>query len=87
MTILVTGGTGFIGSHTVVELLNAGYDVVIADNLCNSKVEVLDRIQKITNKRPAFYQIDLLDSAALEKVFAENRLDALCGLKIRRGVR
>lgn len=84
MTILVTGGTGFIGSHTVVELLNAGYDVVIADNLCNSKVEVIDRIQKITNKRPAFYQIDLLDSAALEKVFAENRLDAVihfAGLK------
>ena len=48
MTILVTGGTGFIGSHTVVELLNAGYDVVIADNLCNSKVEVIDRIAKIT---------------------------------------
>lgn len=84
MTILVTGGTGFIGSHTVVELLNAGYDVVIADNLCNSKVEVIDRIQKITNKRPAFYEIDLLDSAALEKVFAENRLDAVihfAGLK------
>ena len=84
MTILVTGGTGFIGSHTVVELLNAGYDVVIADNLCNSKIEVIDRIQKITNKRPAFYQIDLLDSAALEKVFAENRLDAVihfAGLK------
>ena len=84
MAILVTGGTGFIGSHTVVELLNAGYDVVIADNLCNSKVEVLDRIQKITNKRPVFYEIDLLDSAALEKVFAENRLDAVihfAGLK------
>ena len=84
MAILVTGGTGFIGSHTVVELLNAGYDVAIADNLCNSKIEVIDRIQKITNKRPAFYQIDLLDSAALEKVFAENRLDAVihfAGLK------
>ena len=84
MTILVTGGTGFIGSHTVVELLSAGYDVVIADNLCNSKVEVIDRIAKITNKRPAFYKLDLLDSAALEKVFAENRLDAVihfAGLK------
>ena len=84
MTILVTGGTGFIGSHTVVELLNAGYDVVIADNLCNSKIEVIDRIAKITNKRPAFYKLDLLDSAALEKVFAENRLDAVihfAGLK------
>ena len=84
MTILVTGGTGFIGSHTVVELLNAGYDVVIADNLCNSKVEVIDRIAKITNKRPAFYKLDLLDSAALEKVFAENRIDAVihfAGLK------
>ena len=84
MTILVTGGTGFIGSHTVVELLNAGYDVVIADNLCNSKVEVIDRIAKITNKRPAFYKLDLMDSAALEKVFAENRIDAVihfAGLK------
>lgn len=84
MTILVTGGTGFIGSHTVVELLNAGYDVVIADNLCNSKIEVIDRIAKITNKRPAFYKLDLLDSAALEKVFAENRIDAVihfAGLK------
>ena len=76
MTILVTGGTGFIGSHTVVELLNAGYDVVIADNLCNSKIDVIDRIQKITNKLPAFYQIE-----------PSGCRDPLCGLKIRRGVR
>lgn len=58
MKILVTGGTGFIGSHTVVELLNAGYDVVIADNLYNSKALVVDRIETITGRRPAFYPID-----------------------------
>lgn len=73
MSILVTGGTGYIGSHTVVELLEAGYDVVIADNLSNSKITVLDRIEKITGKRPAFYQIDLCDEVALDHLFAENQ--------------
>lgn len=84
MSILVTGGTGFIGSHTVVELLNSGYDVVIADNLCNSKVEVVDRIEQITHRRPVFYEIDLLNTAALEKIFEENHIDAVihfAGLK------
>lgn len=60
-TILVTGGTGFIGSHTSVELIEAGYDVVIVDNLSNSKLEVLDGIEQITGVRPAFEQIDLRD--------------------------
>ncbi len=69
MAILVTGGTGYIGSHTVVELLNAGEDVIIVDNLSNSKVCVLDRIQTITGRRPTFYQVDLLDAPALERVF------------------
>lgn len=67
-TILVTGGTGFIGSHTTVELLQAGYDVVIVDNLSNSKIEVLDGIEKITGIRPAFENIDLRDKDATENV-------------------
>ncbi len=67
-TILVTGGTGFIGSHTTVELLQAGYDVVIVDNLSNSKIEVLDGIEKITGIRPAFENIDLRDKEATENV-------------------
>lgn len=70
-TILVTGGTGFIGSHTTVELQQAGYNVVIIDNLSNSKVEVLDGIEKITGIRPAFENVDLRDFDATEKVFAK----------------
>lgn len=72
MAILVTGGTGFIGSHTVVELLNAGKEVVIVDNLVNSKLCVLDRIEKITGKRPKFIKCDLLDKETLDRVFTEN---------------
>ncbi len=70
MSILVTGGTGYIGSHTVVELIKRGEEVVIIDNLSNSKECVLDRIEKITGKRPEFIKCDLLDEEALEKVFA-----------------
>lgn len=69
MSILVTGGTGFIGSHTVVELLTRGEDVVIVDNLSNSKICVLDRIEKITGKRPDFIKCDLLDEKLLDEVF------------------
>ena len=69
MAILVTGGTGYIGSHTTVELLNIGSDVIIIDNLSNSKELVLDRIEKITGKRPKFIKCDLLDKAALDNVF------------------
>ncbi len=69
MSILVTGGTGYIGSHTVVELLQKGEEVIIVDNLCNSKLCVLDRIEKITGKRPLFYEVDLLDRPALAAVF------------------
>lgn len=72
MAILVTGGTGYIGSHTVVELLKAGDEVVIVDNLCNSKLCVLDRIERITGKRPTFYQVDILDADALDAVFAKH---------------
>ena len=84
MSILVTGGTGYIGSHTCVELLNAGYDVVIVDNFSNSKPEVLNRLQIITGKKPVFYQADLLDKEALETVFSQNQIDAVihfAGLK------
>jgi len=70
--ILVTGGTGYIGSHAVVELLNAGYEVVIVDNLVNSSVRVLDRIEKICGKRPLFYQQDISDKAGLEQVFKKH---------------
>lgn len=70
--ILVTGGTGYIGSHTVVELQNAGYEVVIIDNLSNSDIKVLDGIEKISGVRPVFVQADCTDMAALKKLFDEN---------------
>lgn len=72
MSVLITGGAGFIGSHTAVEFLNAGYDIVIMDNFSNSKPVVLDRIKEITGKDFKFYEVDLLDREALEKVFIEN---------------
>ena len=71
MSILVTGGTGYIGSHTVVELMNTGVEVVIVDNLSNSKLCVLDRIEAITGKRPVFIKCDLCDKEALDKVFTD----------------
>jgi len=70
--ILVTGGTGFIGSHTTVELINKGYEVIIIDNLSNSQAIVIDRIEQITGVRPNFYEIDILDQIALNDVFREN---------------
>ena len=72
MAILITGGAGFIGSHTAVEFLNAGYDVVIADNYVNSSPKVLDRIRKITGKEFRAYEVDLCDKEALRRVFVEN---------------
>lgn len=77
MNILVTGGTGYIGSHTCVELIQAGHDVVIFDNLSNSKVDALDRIFEITGKKPKFYQADMRNEAELIPVFAENQIDAV----------
>lgn len=77
MKILVTGGTGFIGSHTCVELLNAGYEVVIADNLYNSKELVVDRIEEITGKRPVFYCLDINDRAGLNALFDKEKIDAV----------
>ena len=82
--ILVTGGTGYIGSHTVVELLQAGYDVEILDNLFNSKADVIDKIEQITGKRAKFYEVDLLDQAKTEEVFANTAYDSVihfAGLK------
>jgi UDP-glucose 4-epimerase len=76
--ILVTGGTGYIGSHTVVELQNSGYDVVIIDNLSNSREDVVDSIEKITNIRPAFEKVDCLDFQALENVF--KKYDGIKGI-------
>ena len=77
MAILVTGGTGFIGGHTVVELLQSGYDVVIADNLYNSKAMVVDRIEAITGMRPRFYELDVCDKAALDALFDKEKIDAV----------
>ncbi len=71
--ILVTGGTGYIGSHTAVELIESGYEVVIVDNLSNSKIEVLDGIEAITGVRPSFSRFDICDREALEKFFGENK--------------
>ena len=75
MKVLVTGGAGFIGSHTVVELLNAGYEAVVADNLCNASEESLKRVEKITGKKVAFYKVDVRDRAAMEKIFADEKID------------
>ena len=84
MKILVTGGTGYIGSHTAIELIKAGHEPIIVDNLVNSKESVLDKIEEISGKRPCFYKVDLLDVAGLEKVFSENDFGAVlhfAGLK------
>jgi len=84
MSILVTGGAGYIGSHTSVELLNAGYEIIIVDNFSNSKPESLKRIKELTGKDFKFYNVDLLDRAALEDVFATNEIEAVihfAGLK------
>lgn len=84
MSILVTGGAGYIGSHTVVELQNAGYDVVVIDNLSNSNEKVLGRIEAITGKKVPFYQVDIRDREGLEKVFSEEKIEScihFAGLK------
>lgn len=83
-TILVSGGAGYIGSHTCVELLAAGHDVVVFDNFSNSKPDALDKIRQISGKDFRFYEADMRDRAAMEKIFAENKIDAVihfAGLK------
>lgn len=84
MTILVTGGAGYIGTHTVVELLNAGSEVIVLDNLSNSSIEALNRVERITGKSVTFYQGDILNKALLQKVFSDHNIDAVihfAGLK------
>ena len=84
MNVLVTGGAGYIGSHTMVELLNAGHGIVCLDNLVNSKYEAVKRVESITGKKVKFYEGDVRDDAMLDKVFTENKIDAVinfAGLK------
>lgn len=84
MAILVTGGAGYIGSHTCVELLEAGYEVVVVDNLCNSCRESLNRVEKITGKKVTFYEADLLDREAMEEIFTKESIESVihfAGLK------
>ncbi len=84
MAILVTGGAGFIGSHTCVELLEAGYEVVVVDNLYNASRKSMDRIEQITGKKPVFYEADILDREALNKIFEKEQIDSVihfAGLK------
>lgn len=84
MKILVTGGAGYIGSHTCVELLNAGYEVVVVDNLCNSSEEALKRVEQITGKKVTFYEVDLLDKEGLNSIFEKESIESVihfAGLK------
>ena len=84
MAILVTGGAGYIGSHTCIELIHAGYEVVVVDNLVNSSEEAVKRVEKITGAKVPFYQVDILDAQALGEVFEKENIDSVihfAGLK------
>ncbi|MDH4424467.1 SDR family NAD(P)-dependent oxidoreductase, partial [Bacillus cereus] len=84
MAILVTGGAGYIGSHTCVELLNNGYEIIVVDNLSNSSVESINRVREITGKQFKFYKEDLVNYEALSQIFEENTIEAVihfAGLK------
>lgn len=90
MAILVTGGAGYIGSHTCIELLNAGYEVVVMDNLYNASEEALRRVEKITGKHVTFYKADMLDREAVNEIFEKESIDSVihfAGLKAVRGIR
>lgn len=77
MAVLVTGGAGYIGSHTVVQLLESGREVVIVDDLSNSSPKVIDRIEAITGKRPKFYEVNILNEEKMDKIFRENKIDSV----------
>ncbi|MBT2522628.1 SDR family NAD(P)-dependent oxidoreductase, partial [Arthrobacter sp. ISL-28] len=77
MKILVTGGTGYIGSHTVLSLQEAGHEVVVIDNLVNSSEESLRRVAELTGKEAAFHPVDLLDEAAVDRIFSRHTIDAV----------
>ena len=77
MKILVTGGAGYIGSHTCVELLNEGYDVVVVDNLYNASKKALDRVEEITGRSVTFYEVDLLDQPRLNEIFEAEKPEAV----------
>ena len=82
--ILLTGGAGFIGSHTVLELLNKGYNVVVMDNLCNSSKESLRRVEELTGKKVTFYETDIRDKKGTDEIFKKHKIDAVihfAGLK------
>ena len=77
MNVLVTGGAGYIGSHTVVELIKAGHNPIIVDDLSNAKADVVDRIQTITGVRPDFYELDCKNADGLRRVFTDHKIDAI----------
>ena len=77
MAILVTGGAGYIGSHTCIELINVGYDVVVVDNLCNSCVEALKRVEKIVGREIPFYEADIRDAQAMKQIFEKEDIEAV----------
>lgn len=77
MAVLVTGGAGYIGSHTVIQLLDSGEDVIIVDDLSNSSIKVVDRIEELSGKRPKFYKVNILDEENFEKIFKENKIESI----------